>query len=275
MTGGGDVRRIVEESWNQVAPGYHAYWSPRFAPYLEKAVEAFAPAAEGPLAVVGCGPGDEVLLIAKKFPGRTVIALDLSSIMVGIARRRFREAGLPNVLVMEEDAAQVSGRFRQAGGIFSAFILQLLPDPLAALGDWAQSLREGGRIAAIFWPRQAASGAFSRLHEALARSGDERPAWEDPALTALPELGLRLLSDERIAFEMVHQSPEECWRELRQSGALQVAARRLGEEKLAAIGAEWLRDPGFERKGAAWVHRPEARLWLLERTKGGEQPHSG
>jgi SAM-dependent methyltransferase len=274
MPGDGEVRRIVEESWNQVAERYHGYWSPRFEPYLKRAVESFEPAAAGPLAVVGCGPGDEVLMISRKFPGRTVMALDLSSAMVAIARRRAREAGLTSVLVMEDSADQVTGRLRQAGGIFSAFILQLLPDPLSALADWSRALRDGGRIAVLFWPRQSASSAFSRLHEALRKAGDERPAWEEPALGALPELGLRLLADERMAFEMAHQSPEECWRELREAGALQVAVRRLGEEKLAVVEAEWLRDHGFERQGHHWVHRPEARLWLLEREgHGAEEPH--
>ena len=274
MPGDGDLRRIVEESWNQVAERYHGYWSPRFEPYLARAVESFDPPAVGPLAVVGCGPGDEVLMISRKFPGRTVMALDLSAAMVAIARRRAREAGLSSVLVMEDDAGQVTGRLRQAGGIFSAFILQLLPDPLSALADWSRALREGGRVAALFWPRQAAHSAFSRLHEALRKAGDERPSWEEPALAALPELGLRLLADERISFEMTHHSPEECWRELREAGALQVAARRLGEEKLAEIGADWLRDHGFERRDGGWVHRPEARLWLLEREgHGAEEQH--
>jgi ubiquinone/menaquinone biosynthesis C-methylase UbiE len=273
MPGDGDLRRIVEESWNQVAERYHGYWSPRFEPYLKRAVESFEPAAAGPLAVAGCGPGDEVLMISRKFPGRTVMALDLSSAMVAIARRRVREAGLSSVLVMEDDAGQVTGRLRQAGGIFSAFILQLLPSPLAALADWSRALRDGGRVAALFWPRESATSAFSRLHDALRKAGEIRPAWEDQALGALPELGLRLVADQRISFEMVHGSPEECWRELRESGALQVAARRLGEEKLAAIGVDWLRDHGFERQGGRWVHRPEARLWALQREGHGPEEH--
>ena len=85
-------------------------------------------------------------------------------------------------------------------------------------------------------------------------------------LEALYKLGLRVVLDEMVAFEMAHASPKECWKELHRSGPLRAVERRLGKERLADVAEEWLKDHGFERKGAVWVHRPEARLWVLERS---------
>ena len=59
--------RLVEEAWDSVAPGYADYWSPRLRPFLHRALESFAPAPAGPLAVPGCGPGDEVLELAQRY----------------------------------------------------------------------------------------------------------------------------------------------------------------------------------------------------------------
>jgi hypothetical protein len=88
-------------------------------------------------------------------------------------------------------------------------------------------------------------------------------------LEALPRLGLDLLSEEIVEHEMVHGSPEECWREMHQHGPLQVAARRMGVEALEEIGRRWLQDHGFEKRGDQVVHRPAARLWLLARSDRG------
>jgi len=263
------LRLQMQDAWNQAAQGYLAYWSPRFEPYLRRAVEAFRPAPLGPLAVEGCGPGDEVLLIARKFPGRTIMATDLSPAMVDLARRRVREAGLESVLVAEDQAGEVAGRIRQAGGVFSSFVLQLLPNPMAVVADWSRALRRDGSITVLFWPRHTGSSAFSRLQRILEKFEDERAHWEEPVLEALYRLGLRVSLDELVAFDMEHGSPEECWQQLLESGPLRAVERRLGKDRLAEAAQDWLRDHGFERKGDAWVHRPEARLWVLERSARG------
>ena len=265
--------RLVEEAWSSVASAYRSYWSPRFEPYLERAVEAFRPAPQGALVVAGCGPGDEVILLARKFPGRPLIATDISPGMVDIAHSRVVEAGLRSVLVAQDDACQVSGRVRQAAGVLSCFVLQLLPNPTAALADWSRAIRRTGSISVLFWPRREGRSPFARLSQVLRkRLGDERGDWEDRLLEELPGLGLRLAADESVEHEMVHESPEELWRELCQSGPLQVTLKKMGAEALAAIGAEWLEDHGLERRGGRWVHRPQARLLRLERS-GREEAH--
>lgn len=263
-----DALRLVEEAWSHAAGRYRSYWSVQLKPFLQAAVEAFQPPAEGALVIPGCGPGDEVILLSRKFPGRTLLATDLSPGMVALARQRVREAGLTNVLVAQDDAAQVSARIRRAAGIFSSFILQILPDPLAALADWALALRAGGSMVLLFWPRALENGPFFRLQKLFReKTGDERPEWEEPALQALPQFGLNLLGDRKLLFDMVHDSPEGFWQNLVEGGPLQIYLRRLGPTLLEEIRGLWIKDHGLEQKDGRWVDRPPARLWILERVE--------
>jgi SAM-dependent methyltransferase len=269
-----DDSRIVEEAWNRVAARYREYWSPRFRPYLEAAVAAFRPAAEGPLAVPGCGPGDEVFLLARRFPGRSIIATDPSRAMVALVWERMRAEGAGHIVATVGAAETLPAFVRQAAGVFSAFTLQLLPNPLAALASWSSVLAAGGSIAAIFWPRKAPGSTRERLQAAVQpETGEERLDWEDRTLEALPRIGLRLARDEIVTREMEHGSPEEYFRELVDSGPLQGFAMKSGREAVERAKARWLEAHGLVERAGRWVHSPPARLWTLERAEGFEPGH--
>ena len=267
-----DDPRLVEEAWTRVAERYAAYWSPRFRPYLLDAVGALRPPPEGPLAVPGCGPGEEVLLLAEQFPERPIIATDPSTGMLRILWSALRDRGIGQVVASSGGAESLSAFVRQAAGVLSSFSLQLLPNPLAALADWSRALRPGGRIAALFWPRKPEDSAVGRLHEAIEKgTGERRPSWEDTALEALPRIGLRLVSDTTVAHEMVHASPEEYFDEIVRSGPLQALEMRAGRDTVERCRAAWL---AAETSSARpWKHAPPARLWELERLEGFEPDH--
>ena len=86
-----DDDRLVEEAWSAVAPGYEEYWSPRLQPFIERAIAAFAPAVAGPLAIPGCGPGEEALAeeVAK---GVTVLAVNPGVVATDMLRTCFQGA---------------------------------------------------------------------------------------------------------------------------------------------------------------------------------------
>ena len=73
------------DAWARVATGYHAYWGPRFAPFLRDALAAFAPGA-GPIAVPGCGPGEGARALAARDPARRVVASDPAAPMLAACR---------------------------------------------------------------------------------------------------------------------------------------------------------------------------------------------
>ncbi len=259
--------RLVEESWSSVARGYTDYWCPRFRPFLERAVQVFHPPPLGPLAVPGCGPGEEVLLLIDKFPGRTIVATDPAPEMLALARASLRARGAATALVTRGHAESLSSTVRQAAGVFSSFSLQLLPSPLAALEDWSRALKLGGVISALFWPKPSPGSPHGRLTAAYEGvTGESRENWEPKALEAAPHLGLALELDERVVRETAHASPEEYFDALVASCALQTLLRKKGCAAVDACRKAWLEDHGLVQRGESWVEKAEARLWVLRKT---------
>jgi SAM-dependent methyltransferase len=96
---------------------------------------------------VGCGPGDVSFVAARLVePTGTVLGVDASCDIVEVARSRAAELGLSTVqfectaieeLVLEQPVDAVIGRL----------ILMHLPDPVAALRQFAALVRPGGLIA--------------------------------------------------------------------------------------------------------------------------------
>jgi len=258
--------RAVSEAWSSVARGYHEYWSPRFRPLLVRAVEAFEPPPLGPLAVPGCGPGDEVLLLLEKFPLRTIVATDPSAEMVSFCRGAIRKAGAATALCTLGRAEDLSSTVHQAAGVFSSFTLQLLSDPSAALIDWSTALRLGGIATAIFWPRPSPESSFGLLASAIKKvAGEERPDWEPGALASLEKAGLALRRDERVHTTFEHGSPGELFGAIVDKGPLRALLDRRGSGVVDAVRAEWLRSLGTRAATRPWKDPVEARLWVLEK----------
>lgn len=263
----------VVQAWSAVAPGYLDYWVPRFRPFLESAMTALAACgvrAEGggaPIAIPGCGPGEEVLLVRERFPARDVVAMDPSAPMLELLRRRV--AGDARVRVVQADAEALDAHVTGAGAVLSCFTLQLLDRPLEALGAWGRGLAPGGALVVLFWPRQDPASSWGRLRPAIeAEAGPWREDWEPDARSRLGSTGLLLVEDRDVWHPMTHASPEEAWDRLVDSGSLQTLARRVAPHVLARCRERWLADHRLIPDGTAWVHTPAARLWVLMREAG-------
>jgi len=258
--------QLAAEAWSAAARGYKQYWAPRFRPYLARAVAALEPAPSGPLAVPGCGPGEEVLLLAERFPDRSIVATDPAASMLALLWESLRERRCRNVIAAFGSARELSGSVRQAAGILSAFSLQLLPDPVDALADWSLALRPGGTIAAIFWPAPQPGTPYANLRQAIEEvTGEARAEWEEAARGSLSRLGLELMRDETVSFVMEHSSPEEFFQALVDWGPLQVLLRRRGADVLSRCKTRWLEEHGLRRDGSRWLQEPAARLWVMRR----------
>ena len=246
-------------SWDAVAAAYASYWSPRFLPYLEQALADYDP-PPGDLAVPGAGPGDEAVLLAERFPERTVWALEPAANMLDLLTAR----GLPpNLNVRSARAVEVSQHVREAGGVVSSFVLQLLPDRAAALADWRSAAAAGAEARIVFWPRQT-EGAWFRLGEAIqAATGVPRPDWEQHLAARLPELGWTLERSTDLVHAISHADVDEAWWSLVDGCSLQMLLQRAGPQALARCEAAWKADPGLETTPLGVVHRPTARLWIL------------
>jgi len=109
---------------------------------------------------VGCGPGTVTASLARAAgPGALALGLDISEAMLARAVRA--EAG-PQIGFLRADAQQLPLRDGTVDAVVSIAVLQLVPDPAAALAEMARVLRAGGRLAAMV-PTAGWAARFWRL----------------------------------------------------------------------------------------------------------------
>jgi SAM-dependent methyltransferase len=153
----------------------------RLAPLTER---LFREAGIGPgqrVLDLGSGVGDVAMLVAGLVgPSGEVVGLERDTRSIARARARVAEAGLRNVSFTEADVNQIAND-KPFDAAVGRFILEFLPDPLAALRSVSRSVRPGGVLAfhepcyAPFLLRSAHlplwSASVSLIHQTLVRSG--------------------------------------------------------------------------------------------------------
>jgi arsenite methyltransferase len=113
---------------------------------------------------VGCGPGNVTAALARAAgPGGLALGIDISEPMLARAVRA--EAG-PNVGFLRADAQRLPLRDETVDAVVSIAMLQLTPDPSAALAEMARVLRSGGRMAVMVPTAGRAAGAIRLLPNA-------------------------------------------------------------------------------------------------------------
>jgi arsenite methyltransferase len=114
---------------------------------------------------VGSGPGTVTASLARAAgPGGLALGVDISEPMLARAVRA--ESG-PQVGFLRADAQRLPLRDDTVDAVVSIAVLQLIPDPAAALSEMARVLRPGGRLA-IMVPT---AGRAARLWRMLPNAG--------------------------------------------------------------------------------------------------------
>jgi SAM-dependent methyltransferase len=118
----------------------------------------------------GCGVGAQTVTLAAQSPGATITSIDISAESVAQAQATCAAAGLTNVTFEQGDIFTL--RFPDAtfDHLFLCFVLEHLPNPIAALQHLKRVVKPGGTITLIegdhgstfFHPNSAAA------HEAIA-----------------------------------------------------------------------------------------------------------
>lgn len=250
------VSRLAE-SWDDAAEGYDEYFVPRFAPWVEAAVEAVTPdeIPSGPVLVPCCGTFPEADVILKRLPGREVLGIDLSAEMVRFARQRAR--GRNQISVRQGDAANSDGRLEGTySAVVSVFGLQQLPDPSQALLSWSKALCPGGLLSVVYWPAVTErDGPFTWLSELRGFEAPESPPWEDELANHLADRGMTVLRDQTIAFPMSHPSAAAFFDAFTYSGPMRTLVNARGDEYIRELREAYL---AYAPSGAI-EHQPAAR----------------
>ncbi len=251
----------LAQAWDEAANGYDAYFVPRFAPWVRDAVAAITDAAlpDGPVLVPCCGTFPEVDLLAGRFPDREIVGIDLSPGMIRLAQER--AARWPRASAVVADASTLDARWSgRCGAVVSAFGLQQLPEPLAALRSWTSALAPRGRLSVLFWPHiTEAEGPFALLSDVVASAGES--TWEDDLVTALRDAGATVERDERLVHGMSHVDAAAFFDAFDRAGPLRALAIARGDAFVAQLREAFLR----RAPTGEWRHRPAARLLLARR----------
>jgi SAM-dependent methyltransferase len=114
------------------------------------AMDALAPAEGQTVLDIGCGAGQTILQLMDRIgPTGRVIGVDLAPRVLAVARAR--TGHLPQVMLLQEDAASLALPEQSVDGIFSRFGTMFFADPIAAFMNMRRMLRQGGRIGFVCW----------------------------------------------------------------------------------------------------------------------------
>lgn len=253
----------LKRGWDDAAKGYDAYFVPRFAPWVARAVEVLGghklPA--GGIVSPCCGTAPELSLVGRAHPDRALIGIDLSPQMLKLAKQRLGEDERVSLLAL--DASASTSWPRPIGGLVSCFGLQQLPAPEQGLAQWMHCLEPDGLLSVVFWPVVVeADGPFTWLRDSITQLGLRREQyWEAMLVDAVKRGGGELLVDELVSFEMRHDSAQTFWSAVTDSGPLRALSRTAGDEFMEALRLEFLsRAPIGEL-----VHTPQARHMIARR----------
>jgi arsenite methyltransferase len=114
---------------------------------------------------VGSGPGTVTSSLARA-AGEDGLALGVDISEAMLARAVRNEAG-PQVGFLRADAQRLPLRDNTVDAVVSLAVLQLVPNPAAALGEMARVLRPGGRLAVMV----PTAGRTARLWQRLPNIG--------------------------------------------------------------------------------------------------------
>jgi ubiquinone/menaquinone biosynthesis C-methylase UbiE len=98
---------------------------------------------------VGCGVGAQTVTLARRSPGATIVAMDISEDSLAAAQESVRSAGMRNVVFQQADVYSMMFAPGEFDHVFACFVLEHLSRPREALAHLRQILKPGGTITVI------------------------------------------------------------------------------------------------------------------------------
>jgi len=97
----------------------------------------------------GCGVGAQTVILARRSPEASFLSVDVSDESLAKARTLIETQAIENVTFRQADLFELSADDRPFDHIFLCFVLEHLPDPVAALRHLSTLVKTGGSITAI------------------------------------------------------------------------------------------------------------------------------
>ncbi len=203
--------------------------------------------------VAGCGTGSHSILVARRFSGARVLAIDLSLSSISYAKRKTQELGMTNIEYAQADILELGDIARTFDIIESRGVLHHLADPFAGWQTLLSRLRPGGFMALGFYS-EIARGHVVKARELIAARGYASTPHD------IRRFRQELIADQNAELQWLSKMPDfystsEC-RDL----LFHVQEHRLTLDRVRSFMAEFgLRFVGFELDPRA-LHQYRARF---------------
>jgi SAM-dependent methyltransferase len=164
---------LVEE-FDRMSEVYAEFVHPFSRPIFDEALSLMGDFLSGDARVLdaGCGPGRELLRVARLVPRGEVVGVDLAAGMVKSAHRAARASGISNCAFFQADVGELpqvfTGRFDL---VYNCLAHHHYPEPAAAAASVFRCLRPGG----IYCVVDPGPAWYNTLSAPIAKWAD--PGW--------------------------------------------------------------------------------------------------
>ena len=169
------------EAWSTVAAGWarrHEQVSDAMRPVTDRLLAALDPQPGDRVLEIGSGLGEVGEAIARLVGSEgEVVVTDVSPAMLEAATERI--GTLPNLSTRLADAAETGLEPASFDRAVGRFVVMLVPDPAAGLGELRRVLRPDGRLAFAVWTTAPENPWGSTIGQTLLRLGHVEPPEPD------------------------------------------------------------------------------------------------
>lgn len=161
---------LVEE-FDRIAEVYVEFVEPYSRPIFDEAIALLRPLipSDARLLDAGCGPGRELVRIARLVVQGEIVGVDLAAGMVTSAWRAARAAGLDRCAFFQADVTDLPHEFDGAFDLaYSCLAHHHYPNPAAAASSVLRALRPGGLYCVV----DPGPAWFNRMSHPIAAAGD-------------------------------------------------------------------------------------------------------
>jgi SAM-dependent methyltransferase len=233
--------------WDRISKLYWNEVDPRFAPVVDAVIARAALKTGERVLDLGTGTGAVAArAVAAVGPSGSVLAIDPSAEMVGMARRRAAKSGIRSFQVEVGTAEAIPAEDGSFDAALASLSLMYAIDRAAAAREIARVLRPRGRLVAAVWggPDLADIVLFQQTAASFAPPppvpgvGPGALADARPFLEELSRSGIEArLESEMVEFEF--DSLDEAWDVLAGVTTADLAPERREEAKAGVQAAMW------------------------------------